>query len=771
MDHLLNKSENLPIVQLLDKLITYFRNQTWRTYQRKFEFQMIYYILEFLEDNYKPVMEAILRQKGGLTLYQKQLKFLRSYLKFYRNRLQYPSHIYEKPDMTFLELTRSDDVALTNWIKLYVPLVMDSEEPCGRCVERGLRCQRSTTTRLACDACFTFHRKCRPANDPGPPALPKKRKAPSPNEPTCPEPSPGQNCVSSGTPSSSVESLPRPAKFGRFFIPWRSMPERTDFTPSEAGRQMWATQYRIWEKAGMPRGRTVDTIRNLPPGTSASPAASADQASRSTAEPTPTQRLVCIGPAPPPPERSVPIAKALPSPVQPTLNSLCASHDKPHAPNLIRKLPPGPSTPVARQVSSGIARPILTPRYNYKRPAPAPLKPPVLIPQARPSAVHPTSKPLGAPQGKPHALPSAQNLPPATLVSPAPSDERAGSQTGVATKAQSSPALTTKAQPSPIPITKAQSSPVPIIKDVSSSVLIHEAQTTAVLLTKAQPSSGQPISKPPRASHDKLHAPSSGRSPPPATPLSPALVAERANVQTAQPTSHQRPICIETTLAPRAPSGIITKAQAPPGPIGKAQSSPAPINKARSPPAPIIKAHPSPPPITKGSEPSTSIAKGSEPPTPITNGSQPPTPMIESLPSPILITEALSSLAPITEIRPFPVPPTVQSLPVSQDKPRVPPDLPGSSQLSELPAEFPRPLPLVSPQSKSPTPMAAATKPTAVSSSIPLNSTPDDAPSKLYPQDSVTQPPTCFDLTVPSRSSSRTAVPFTTGIAAAVARA
>ncbi|KAI9615051.1 hypothetical protein KEM48_005790 [Puccinia striiformis f. sp. tritici PST-130] len=179
----------------------------------------------------------------------------------------------------------------------------------------------------------------------------------------------GQNCVSSGTPSSSVESLPRPAKFGRFFIPWRSMPERTDFTPSEAGRQMWATQYRIWEKAGMPRGRTVDTIRNLPPGTSASPAASADQASRSTAEPTPTQRLVCIGPAPPPPERSVPIAKALPSP----------------------------------QVSSGIARPILTPRYNYKRPAPAPLKPPVLIPQARPSAVHPTSKPLGAPQGKPHA--------------------------------------------------------------------------------------------------------------------------------------------------------------------------------------------------------------------------------------------------------------------------------------------------------------------------------------------------------------------------------
>ncbi|KAI9615050.1 hypothetical protein KEM48_005789 [Puccinia striiformis f. sp. tritici PST-130] len=123
MDHLLNKSENLPIVQLLDKLITYFRNQTWRTYQRKFEFQMIYYILEFLEDNYKPVMEAILRQKGGLTLYQKQLKFLRSYLKFYRNRLQYPSHIYEKPDMTFLELTRSDDVALTNWIKLYVPRI------------------------------------------------------------------------------------------------------------------------------------------------------------------------------------------------------------------------------------------------------------------------------------------------------------------------------------------------------------------------------------------------------------------------------------------------------------------------------------------------------------------------------------------------------------------------------------------------------------------------------------------------------------------------
>ncbi|KAI9615052.1 hypothetical protein KEM48_005791 [Puccinia striiformis f. sp. tritici PST-130] len=135
-------------------------------------------------------------------------------------------------------------------------------------------------------------------------------------------------------------------------------------------------------------------------------------------------------------------------------------------------------------------------------------------------------------------------------------------------------------------------------------------------------------------------------------------------------------------------------------------------------------------------EPSTSIAKGSEPPTPITNGSQPPTPMIESLPSPILITEALSSLAPITEIRPFPVPPTVQSLPVSQDKPRQVAHANGSGYQA-----------------------------TAVSSSIPLNS-PQMTLRQNYTSGLGNPAPTCFDLTV-LRDPQVDAVPFTTGIAAA----
>ncbi|KAH9444247.1 hypothetical protein Pst134EA_017700 [Puccinia striiformis f. sp. tritici] len=120
MDDLLNKRGNFPIVQLVNKLINYFRSPSWRNHQRKLEYQLVYYILEFLEDNYKPVMVAMLRRRReDLIFYQKQLKCLRTYLKFYRNRNQYPSHIYENPDMTFLALIRSDYV-LFKWVFTYV---------------------------------------------------------------------------------------------------------------------------------------------------------------------------------------------------------------------------------------------------------------------------------------------------------------------------------------------------------------------------------------------------------------------------------------------------------------------------------------------------------------------------------------------------------------------------------------------------------------------------------------------------------------------------
>ncbi|POV99954.1 hypothetical protein PSTT_13460 [Puccinia striiformis] len=95
MDHPLDKRENFPIVQLVNRLINYFRFPTWTIYRRKIEFQMVYYILEFLEDNYKSVMEAMLRRRReDLIFYEKQLKCLRTYLKFYRNRsyLRKPGH-------------------------------------------------------------------------------------------------------------------------------------------------------------------------------------------------------------------------------------------------------------------------------------------------------------------------------------------------------------------------------------------------------------------------------------------------------------------------------------------------------------------------------------------------------------------------------------------------------------------------------------------------------------------------------------------------------
>ncbi|KAI7947467.1 hypothetical protein MJO28_009375, partial [Puccinia striiformis f. sp. tritici] len=117
--HVLDRKENLPTVSLIIELISYFRFPRAAYAHRKIEFQMVYYILEFLEDHYQPVMDAMLQQRPNDLDLRKQLEFINGLLKFFRNRDQYPISTYENPDISFWTMTKGGS-ALSTWIDSYI---------------------------------------------------------------------------------------------------------------------------------------------------------------------------------------------------------------------------------------------------------------------------------------------------------------------------------------------------------------------------------------------------------------------------------------------------------------------------------------------------------------------------------------------------------------------------------------------------------------------------------------------------------------------------
>jgi hypothetical protein len=112
----MNMIDNIPIAQMVQSLVNDFRTPHRTAVQIRIEFQMVFYILEFLDKYYKPIMKKILVWPINYSNLQKQLKFMGSYLKFFRNRDQYPSSMYENPDMNFL----TANAQLKHWVDFWV---------------------------------------------------------------------------------------------------------------------------------------------------------------------------------------------------------------------------------------------------------------------------------------------------------------------------------------------------------------------------------------------------------------------------------------------------------------------------------------------------------------------------------------------------------------------------------------------------------------------------------------------------------------------------
>ncbi|KAI7954606.1 hypothetical protein MJO28_005006 [Puccinia striiformis f. sp. tritici] len=118
----LSHDKSLPVVLLVNDALDFFQRPSLLkgTDFDRLEFLVTYYILDFLDQFYRPILTEILRSRSHSELFDKQLHFMRGNLKFYQNRVEDPKYPDERQDMTFLETYKDsfhEDSRLHGWIE------------------------------------------------------------------------------------------------------------------------------------------------------------------------------------------------------------------------------------------------------------------------------------------------------------------------------------------------------------------------------------------------------------------------------------------------------------------------------------------------------------------------------------------------------------------------------------------------------------------------------------------------------------------------------
>ncbi|KAH9471885.1 hypothetical protein Pst134EA_002518 [Puccinia striiformis f. sp. tritici] len=123
-----DRDEYLSVVSLIDDMIKFFQDPPrgeLPTDKDRVEFQIIFYSLDFFDKYFQPIMGAMKRTQMIPQLFEQQLDYMRSFLRFFQNQLQDPSlHQYFKQDRTFMKMYRNrsaENKSLRRWIKT-VPL-------------------------------------------------------------------------------------------------------------------------------------------------------------------------------------------------------------------------------------------------------------------------------------------------------------------------------------------------------------------------------------------------------------------------------------------------------------------------------------------------------------------------------------------------------------------------------------------------------------------------------------------------------------------------
>ncbi|KAI7962404.1 hypothetical protein MJO28_000498 [Puccinia striiformis f. sp. tritici] len=128
----LEQAHYLPVVHLVNDAIDFFQVPSLlgeRDVDR-LEFLVVFYMLDFLDQFYRPLVVAVLRNRSRPELLHKQLEFMRGELKFYRNRFEDPKYPDEKQDMAFLEMFKTsyhEDTRLHGWITTVTHKLMEKD--------------------------------------------------------------------------------------------------------------------------------------------------------------------------------------------------------------------------------------------------------------------------------------------------------------------------------------------------------------------------------------------------------------------------------------------------------------------------------------------------------------------------------------------------------------------------------------------------------------------------------------------------------------------
>ncbi|KAI9606738.1 hypothetical protein H4Q26_006275 [Puccinia striiformis f. sp. tritici PST-130] len=116
-----HQDENLPIVRLIENLIDSFQNPPPYPVPGKprLEFLNVYFVLDFLQQYYRPIIEAMGHGWQTPSLFQTQHKFMRGWLEYHRNPNVDPSCLPGEDRYTVFDIVsraERNDVLLHEWI-------------------------------------------------------------------------------------------------------------------------------------------------------------------------------------------------------------------------------------------------------------------------------------------------------------------------------------------------------------------------------------------------------------------------------------------------------------------------------------------------------------------------------------------------------------------------------------------------------------------------------------------------------------------------------
>ncbi|KNF00916.1 hypothetical protein PSTG_05813 [Puccinia striiformis f. sp. tritici PST-78] len=122
--------KHILIATMIQDMIQFFQDppRTKLSDQERLEFQMCFYMLDFVDKYYQPILETVLlRRPENRPILKKQLEYMRSYLKFFQSRSpDLVGYEFAKPDEPFLAVYNdesSENANLRQWIK-QVPLTL-----------------------------------------------------------------------------------------------------------------------------------------------------------------------------------------------------------------------------------------------------------------------------------------------------------------------------------------------------------------------------------------------------------------------------------------------------------------------------------------------------------------------------------------------------------------------------------------------------------------------------------------------------------------------